>query len=201
MTGFNVLTVLVITVVLLLLSVFVVAAGELPHRFSTKVESVFESYIADEWIISPDEEPQDIEKQYDYGIDIKGVLSAYDEEYLRFDLLLYNPVVLYADPAYYLYFYYTDNDYDSYIFSPMTEELVYKQVYNDQIMEKRVMDAVNSPDLAGVSDDGLSVYFIINKAEHFGGKKGGLYYITIEAGASMGVNIDFTPQVNVEYER
>ncbi len=153
------------------------------RRQSTAVDDVFEPYTAGEWIISPDEE--EIENPYTDGIgeyDIDGVISCHDEDYLRFDILLYDSIS-FAYASFYalkidygtlteFFTYYTDSN-----------QLVYEKQKNGAITERKSLTSSNSDDCAGIASSGTfpddDVYFILRKEDHINGEKGKRYYITL----------------------
>ncbi|HEX3046953.1 MAG TPA: hypothetical protein VHY08_19525 [Bacillota bacterium] len=161
---------------------FYAEASGAPQRNATEVDDVFEPYTADEWIVSPDEEPTD-DQEVDNApeCDIYGVIACYDADYLRVDILLNNEISFDLDTFYCVKFEYDSmNEYYTYYVD--TEELVYEKEKNGKITERKTLTKKNSEDVAGISDsndlDNADIYFIINKEDHIGGTEGKRYYLT-----------------------
>lgn len=157
------------------------ASGAL-QRNATKVGSSFEPYTADQWIISPVEEPTGDQKVSNAPeCDIKGVLACYDPNYLRVDILLQNEISFQLNIFYAVKFEYnTMNEYFTYYTD--SKELIYEKEENGKITEQKILTVKNSKDVAGISDSGdqknSDVYFIISKQDHINGEQGKWYYLT-----------------------
>lgn len=164
------------------LAASVAVAGETPRRPATVVDDVMEPYTADEWIISPDEEPGDDQETEDYpACDINGIIACSDETYLRIDILVNSEI----EPDRPLFFavrfaYEGMNEY--YTYYSDAEKLVYEKEKGGKIVQTKVLTEAQTDDTAGITDspdlDNADVYFIINKADHIGGVKGRSYYLT-----------------------
>jgi hypothetical protein len=159
-----------------------VNASGAAHRNATEVDDVFKPYTADEWIVSPAEEPTKDQKVNNAPeCDISGVIACYDNDYLRIDILLHNEIFFNLDTLYSVKVEYESmNEY--YTYYPASDKLVYEKEENGKITERRTLTKNNSRDVAGVSDSSnlknADVYFIINKEDHIGGDKGNRYYLT-----------------------
>lgn len=152
-----------------------------PRRSATRVHNVFSSYTADDWIVSPDEEgfdDQDVSNAPE--CDIKSVIACYDEEYLRIDITLYNPISYDMKVAYGVILGYKYVD-EYYFYYPHSDEFIYCMSEDNEITEYESLSN-NQYDYAGVTSNdnnkNTSVYIIINKDKHFDGKKGNSYYLT-----------------------
>lgn len=173
-------------VILSLLGILLVGsicwADNLPVRYATEVKDVFEPYQVKEMIVSPDEEPAgDQTSSQVLESDIRGIIACYDQDYLRVDILLHNSVSFQWDNFYQIKFIYVDLI-EYYTFYPDTEELVYTQEENGEIVKRQVLDSKQSDDRVGITDSGPlkngSIYFIINKKQHLTGEKGKTYFLT-----------------------
>jgi hypothetical protein len=153
------------------------------RRQSTAVDDVFEPYTSEEWIISPDDE--EIENPNTDGIseyDIDGVISCYDEDYLRFDILLYDSISYEYDS-----FYALKIDYGTltefYTYYTLSGKLIYEKQKNGAITERKNLTGTDSDDCAGIASSGLypddDIYFILNKEDHIKGEKEKRYYVTL----------------------
>ncbi len=169
-----------------LLLILVTAAISYPQDIarlsSTKVSDVYEPYTADEWIVSPNEEPYGSDDKYDpKECDIYGVISCYDNNYLRVDILLTNSISFDWLTVYAIKLEYEGmNEY--YTYHTDSKELIYEKEVDGKIVKTESISSVNGKDVAGVSNSGdnddADVYFIINKDKHIGGEKGKRYYLT-----------------------
>ncbi|MEW6196842.1 MAG: hypothetical protein AB1521_16970 [Bacteroidota bacterium] len=152
------------------------------RRMSTKVSDVFEPYTADDWIISPNEEPNGPDDEYDpEECDIYGVISCYDNNHLRVDILLTNNISFDWLTVYAIKLEYEGmNEY--YTYHTDSKELIYEKEVDGKIVKTERISSENGKDVAGVSNSGekdnADVYFIINKDKHIGGEKGKRYYLT-----------------------
>ncbi|NLY74678.1 MAG: hypothetical protein GX075_05180 [Firmicutes bacterium] len=157
-------------------------AADIPRRNATRVDDVFEPYIAMEWIVSPDEEPaKDHMVTNADECDIYGVISCYDRDYLRVDILLENEISFKWDIFYALKFEYTTmNEY--YFFFVDSGKLVYEKERGGKVVETKTLTKKTSKDLAGISNSGelnnSDVYFIIDKKDHIQGETGKRYFLT-----------------------
>ncbi|MCL6590913.1 MAG: hypothetical protein K6U80_13295 [Firmicutes bacterium] len=161
---------------------FYAGASGSAQRDATEVDDVFEPYTADNWIVSPDEEPTgDQEVNNAPECDIYGVIACYDDDYLRVDILLNNGISYELDTFYSVKFEYESTT-EYYTFYIDSEELVYEKENNGKITERKTLTGKNSRDTAGVTGagslDAADVYLIINKQDHIRGAKGKRYYLT-----------------------
>src|SRR4030042_4058376 len=176
------ITTLLLVLICFSAAVNIIYADDPPRRNATKVDDVFSPYTADEWIVSPEEEPTEDEDVSNAAeCDIYGVIACYDDEYLRVDIILNNSIsydwlTVYAIKLEYssmseYYTYHTDSD-----------ELIYEKEKKGKITETKVLTEEESNDFAGVSGSGYEedddVYFIISKKNHISGEKGNRYYLT-----------------------
>lgn len=197
-----------IVILLLSLSNLALASGA-PYRYATKVDDTYKPYEPDGWVISPDEEDKGDQTVSNAAeCDIRGVISCYDEDYLRIDILLNNPISFKWDVFYAVKLEYTDmNEYFTYY--PADKELVYEKEKNGKIVETKTLTKNNSDDVAGVTNsdeaDNSDVYFILNKVNHVNGKKGDTYFLTCKflSGYITGDNkqktADTTSEVDLEF--
>jgi hypothetical protein len=172
---------LLLVLICILATIRIAYAADIPRRNSTEVSDAFKSYTPDKWIISEDEESLgDQDAQNAVETDIDGVMSCYDDDYLRFDIILVNPISFkwatwYAVKLEYegmneYYKYYTD-----------TNKLIYEKEQNGKIVKTETLSMADTKDFAGVTEDNDNnddVYFVINKAKHIGGEKGKRYFLT-----------------------
>lgn len=182
-----------------------------PRRDATKVTDVFEPYTADEWIVSPDEEPAgDQEVDNAPECDIKGVIACYDKDYLRVDILLKNSITFKWDLCYRIKVEY-DTLVEYFTYYTASKKFVYDKERDGKIVTTKTLTKDNSKDSAGVTNSGDGknddIYFIMNKNDHIGGKKGERYYLTtyfsacyIDKKGKLNV-ADETIPVKVEFER
>ena len=175
-----------LTLFMVLILIFSIAsiaeASGAPRRVSTQVKDVFEPYTADSWIISPEEEPLEDQKVTNaIECDIEGVISCYDHDYFRVDLLLANSITYDWDVWYAVKLEY-DNCNEYFTYFTDTEKLVYEKEVNGKITETKELTEDNADDYAGVTDSGENhdndVYFIINKRDHLAGKEEKRYFLT-----------------------
>lgn len=157
-------------------------AEKLPERYATLVSDVTKPYTANEWIVSPDEEPfGDQNTSEVLESDIRAVIACYDEDYLRVDILLHNSVTYKWDNFYGIELVY-DNLIEYYTYYPDTKELVYSVERNGQIEKRQILDINKSDDRAGITSSrevkNDNIYFIINKNKHLVGEVGKTYYLT-----------------------
>lgn len=153
-----------------------------PRRDALKVDDVNKSY-SEGWIVLPEEEPVGDQTTKDVlETDIYGVASCYDEEYLRVDIELQNPVSFEWDSFYMVKFEYADSI-AYFTYYPYDEMLVFQREKNGQIVTTETMDLFEENDdnawVSAVGDIGnVNVGFIIKKSKYFGGEKGKTYYLT-----------------------
>lgn len=168
--------------ILMILMSSICFAATIPQRYATKVEDVFGPYTTDDWIVSPEEEPEgdQITSQV-LESDILGVIASYDEDYLRVDILLHNSVSFKWQNYYTISFVYT-NMIEYYTYYTDKKELVYTREKNGEIVKQQTLDLKKSDDQAGITTGGEvkndDVYFIINKNKHLAGEKGKTYFLT-----------------------
>lgn len=151
------------------------------HNYSTKVKDVFQPYTADEWIISPNDEPINDHKVSNAPeCDIWGVISCYDENYIRMDILLNNSITFKWDVWYGVKLEFPDAI-EYYIYYINSKKLVYKEEKAGKITKTKTLTKDNSNDFAGITNSGdkanSDVYFILNKRDHIAGVKGKNYYL------------------------
>ena len=170
-----------ILVALISTSIMVNASGA-PRRSSTSVTDVFEPYTPEEMIVSTDEEPiKDQAVKNAPECDISSVISCYDNDYLRVDILLNKSISFKWDILYAIKLEYDDmNEY--FIYYTDSQKLVYEVEKNGMITKTKTLTADNSKDTAGVTNSGKmknsDVYFIIEKKAHIDGESGKKYYLT-----------------------
>jgi hypothetical protein len=157
-------------------------ASGAPRRDSTPVDNAFAAYTSNGWIVSPDEEPVgDSRVSGEPEYDITGVISCYDSDYVRVDILLNQEISFHSAAFYGIRLEYDDmNEY--YTYETDTKKLIYRKEQNGKIVEAKDLTKEDAPlDTAGVTDSGDikngDVYFIINKKEHISGEKGKRYYL------------------------
>jgi hypothetical protein len=178
----KILSLSLLILVFLVFSVAAGAAGTNPRKDATEVDDAFTPYTADDWIVSPDEEPLE-DQQVDNApeCDIKGVIACYDADYLRVDILLANGISDKWDLYYSIKVEY-EGLVEYYTYYTISKKFVYVKEKNGKILRSKTLTGDNSKDCAGVTDSGdeakSDVYFIINKDDHIGGKKGQTYYLT-----------------------
>ncbi len=154
-----------------------------PRRDATKVDDVDKTYNPEGWIVSPNEEPVGDQTAHQLlESDIYGVVACYDQDYLRVDIQLKNPVSFEWDSFYTIEFKY-DQSIVYFTYYPFTEELVYEQEKNGQIVKTETMDLLfdEPEDSAGVTSAGevkdTDICFFIKKNKYFVGEKGKTYYL------------------------
>lgn len=167
---------------LMLISFSFTFAVENPRRNSTSVEDVFDPYSADNWIVSPDEETEGDEQSSNAPeTDISSVISCYDDQYLRVDILLAHPVSFKQDTCFAVKFEYAGKN-EYYTYYPLSKKLVYEVEKNSSVSKTKVLTRSNSKNIAGICDSGdeknNDVYFFLDKSEHINGEKGKRYYLT-----------------------
>jgi hypothetical protein len=174
--------ILVLVLVCFLAITGLVDASGAPRRNSTKVDDVFKPYSADGWIISPDDEPiNDQQVTNAPECDLEGVISCYDDRYLRVDILLHTGVSFLWDTLYGIRLEY-DSMNEYYIYDTASGKLIYKKEKNGKIVETTDLTKDSAGDTAGITSSGnidnSDIYLIINKANHISGKKGNRYFLT-----------------------
>jgi hypothetical protein len=153
-----------------------------PRRQSFEVADVFQPYNPPAWIISPNEEPAgDQDVLYADECDIKGILSCYDENYLRVDIILNNSITFNWKTIYGVVLEYTTTN-EWYWFSTENKNFVYAKEEDGELFDIKTLNEVGAADRAGTTNSGEAqdsdIYFIINKNDHIGGVKGENYYLT-----------------------
>lgn len=201
---------LLLPLLLLLYVPAVFGAEELPYRYATEVNDVTKPYSADEWIISPDDEPVgDQEVSNAPECDIQGVIACYDKEYLRIDILLSNPISYDFVVWYAVKFEYQDMS-EYYTYYPLTKTLIYEKEVDGVVVDTQELSKVETQDWAGVtgsSQDNADVYIIINKDSHMSGDIGKKYFLTTYVMAGYIDNqdkmqlADETIRVDMAFER
>lgn len=205
-------SIFVLMIALLLICV-PVAFGESdrPYRNATAVNDVNEPYTADDWIISPDEEPAGDELVSNAPeCDIKGVIACYDQDFLRLDILLNHSVTYDFVVWYAVEFEYEDmNEY--YTYYPLSKTLIYEKEVDGKITETTELSKTKTDDWAGVTDSSDQknddIYIIISKESHMSGNKGKHYFLTtyvmagyVDKKDKMKV-ADDTIKVDLDFER
>lgn len=175
----------VLSLLIVLIPIFVIvnlaAASDIPHHAATQVDDVYKPYSVNEWIISPDEEStgdQTVDNAPE--CDILGVISCYDDQYLRFDIQLANGISNNWDLFYGICLQY-ENMNEYFIYYSDSKKLIYQKEKNGKVVETRNLTDDEAGDTAGVTDSSdlknADVYFIINKSDHIGGEKSKRYFI------------------------
>jgi len=172
---------LLIIVLFCLIFLVIFSGGKYESRNSKKVNDVNKGYSVDEWVVSPEEEPQGDEQVNNAPeCDIRGVISCYDDDQLRVDILLTHQVSYKFTVWYAIKFEYTD-EIHYYTYYPKEDKLFFEIVQNGEITKSEELGE-DSKDYAGVTSSGDkesgSVYIIIDKDLHIGGDKGKRYYLT-----------------------
>lgn len=168
-----------------------VIAQNIPKRYSMGVNDVSETYDPKEWIVSEKEEPKNDHELKKYPeTDIKGVISCYDEEYLRIDILLHNPVTGKYPTVYGIKLEYSDNYSEIYLYFADTKEFYIYYFENGELTDSECLsdkeDATDFVDLTSSSGkNNTDVIFIINKSVHLTNKKGSSVYLTLTAATSL----------------
>ena len=157
-------------------------AGDNPRRNSTPVDDVFDPYTADEWVVSTDEEKEgDAQNSNTPETDISSVISCYDDQYLRVDILLAHPVSFKYATLYGVKFEYAGKN-EFYTYYTDTKKLIYEEEKNGTVTKTRELTRKNSKNIAGVCDSAdeknNDVYFFLDKSEHINGEKGKRYFLT-----------------------
>ena len=169
-------------VVCIMTNYVLVLGGEPPRRNATKVKDADKPYSADIWLVSPDEEPiGDEEVSNAPECDIKGILGAYDDDLIRVDIILENPVSFDWLTVYAILIKYT-NQSECYTYHTDTKELIYEKLVDGEVVETKTLNELpDTQDKAGVTSyDGQAnrdIYFIISK-DHIAGKEGNRYFLT-----------------------
>lgn len=174
------LFVISLVVTLLIFPLIGMCGEEYPRRQAVEVDDVFSPYEG-EWVVSPEEERVGDQKVSNAPeCDIQGILSCYDDEYFRVDILLNNPVSYQWKVWYGIVLEYTDLT-EYYAYCPTTKEFMYTTEANG-VISKKVDLEPSDKHTAGITnssyDDDSDIYFILNKAKHLYGKKGNRYYVT-----------------------
>ncbi len=170
-----------INLVIILLFVFpIMLHPKAKNRNSKEVTDVSRPYKAD-WIVSPEEESEGDHKVSNAPeCDIKGVLSCYDKDKLRVDILLYKPISYNFKVWYAIKFEYSDMT-EYYTYYPVSCDLVYEKEIDGEIVDTQSLKE-DEVDYAGVTDSGgeknTDVYIIIDKDKHIAGDKGKKYFLT-----------------------
>ncbi len=170
---------------ILLVVVLVLIVGSVwaaPKRYSLEVSDVTEAYDPD-WIVSPNEE-----KKGDHSVsnapecDIRGVISCYDSDQIRVDILLHNSVKRKVEVWYAVKFEYADNLNEYFTYYPGDDTFIYEKEKNGTITETKTLSVSSDSDFAGVTSSGgvsdTDIYIIIDKEKHIGGSYGKTYYLT-----------------------
>jgi len=199
-----------IWIVLTLLFVLpLIAYTKIQNRYSKEVNNVSRPYKAD-WLVSPEEEPAGDHKVSNAPeCDIKGVLSCYDKDKLRVDILLNKPISYDFKIWYAIKFEYSDMI-EYYTYYPVSGDLVYEKEVEGEIVDTQSLKE-DEVDYAGVTDSGgeknIDVYIIIDKDKHIAGDKGKKYFLTttfysgfLDEKDKMHI-ADETPPVNLYFKR
>jgi hypothetical protein len=149
-------------------------AAESPRRQAFMVKDVFAANTVD-WFISPAEEPEgDFGWELPEECDIKGALATQDQEYLRLDLIMYNPVSTEVSFVEWNEFGFnltmSGKNWD-YMYTPSLDQFQ-RFFYTKPKNEITEFEKGKTKHLAGIADNKKAVYFILNKAEFTGGQKG-----------------------------
>ncbi len=203
-------TILLLSLFLIIVTTENVNSQSLGRRNSTEVNDVYLPYTADEWIISPNEEPYGTDDEYDIEeCDIYGIISCYDDDFLRVDILLTNSITFKWQTVYAIKLEYEGMS-EFYTYHTDSKKLIYEKEIGGKIVKTETLSSDNGKDLAGVTNSGdvenSDVYFFINKVKHIGGEKGKRYYLTCKFYSGyMTVNdelkiVDDTEFVDLEFE-
>ena len=178
----------VIVVWLLAITLLVSIAGislaaDIPRRSATVVSDVSDPYTADDWLISPSEEPAGDQRVSNaLECDIKGAIACYDDKRLRVDIFLNNSITYKWDVFYSVRFEYDDGYVEYYTYYPVDKKMVFEAEDHGKITKRQTLDTTKSDDYAGVTSTGEmkddDVYLIIDKDKHIDGVKGKSYYFT-----------------------
>lgn len=137
------------------------AEEEIPQRASTKVTNVFDTYTPKEWIVSAaEEEPGNSPEKAPPECDIKCIASAYDDNYLRIDILLYNPVPAKSLAMYTL----SIQERNGVAYKDLFEYTPYSKSFRYGTPIRRLC---YDKDSARLSGDNRVICMIINKDQHF----------------------------------
>lgn len=169
-----------LVVTLLMFPLIGMCGEELPRRQAVEVDDVFSPYMG-EWMVSSKEEQIGDQKVSNAPeCDIKGIISCYDNEYFRVDILLNNPVSYQWEVWYGIVLEYT-NVTEYYAYCPTSKQFMYTTEVDGVSSEKFDLEP-SDKHMAGVTKssdaDNSDIYFILNKAEHLVGEKGNRYYVT-----------------------
>lgn len=172
----------IIILALLIASALFAQKNFLPSRYSFQVDDVYEAYAPDDWIISPKEEPVGDNKSSQVAeCDIRGIISCYDADDLRVDMLLENPISYSYRVFYAVEFEYTKNDKEYYTYYPDNGDFIYELEENGVITKKEALSR-DDGDYATVTnsgdEDNTDVLIVINKDSHISGEIGSTYYLT-----------------------
>lgn len=166
--------------ILFLLPVINLSAADYPAKYSDSVANVNDPYTPSGWIVSPDDGLATYVKVDNAPeCDIKGIISCYDKNSLRVDILLKHPISYDVKVWYAIKIEYTDLV-EYYTYYPETEDLVYEQEKDGKVIKTESLKG-NDLDYTGVTDSGdvknTDVYIIINKDKHIDGTVGQMLYL------------------------
>jgi len=156
---------------------------EILKRNSTSVKDVTQPYSPEEMIIAESEEQQNDQQVSNAPeCDIRAIMSCYDKESLRFDIVLWNPIQYKFKTWFGIRIEYKDSA-EYYIYFPATKQLEYLLEENDEITKDEILKQ-DDEDFAVVTSyndvKGTSVAIVISKKKHIGGTVGKKYYITCD---------------------
>jgi len=166
-------------------------AQQNPQRNSMEVKDVGNAYNPKEWIISEKEEPKNDHELKKYPeTDIKGVISCYDENYLRVDILLHNPVTGKYPTVFAIRLEYSDDYSEVYLYFADTKEFYIYYFENGELTDSECLsDKEDATDFAEITSsagkNNTDVIFIINKDVHLTNEKGSKIYLTLTAATSL----------------
>lgn len=179
----------------------------LPSRSALEVPDAFAPYTAEEWIVSPLEEPEgDIPAGTTPSeSDIRGVLACFDGTHLRVDILLHQEISSDGTAGFGVKLAYEGgvNEYLTYF--PGLNRLYYVRETRGRIQKSHRLTGDSTSDSAGFS--GRNVYILIEKKAHMAGEKGRTYRVgavfysmTLDRTLSGHLE-DLTIAVNLRYTR
>lgn len=172
---------LILALTLVLLIPVLGIAKKIPSRDADEVTNAFDPYTASDWVISPDD---DLVSETKVGnapeCDINGVISCYDADSLRVDILLKNSISYDVKVWYAVKFEYSDMV-EYYTYYPVSKDFIYEKEVDGEVVKTTSLKD-NEKDSCGVTSSGskkdTDVYLIINKEKHIAGDVGKKYYLT-----------------------
>ena len=163
-----------------------VFSQDIEDRDSTEVSDVTEAYTPDQWLVSEDEEEKgDQQVSNAPECDIRAVMGCYDNDRLRIDILLWNPVSFKWLTYFAIKLEYDAGVSEYYAYNTDTKKIRYIKYDNGETVDDYYLDEDGEGlDMGFVTSSygkkNCSVGIIIDKEKHIGGKKGKRYYLTCE---------------------